>query len=732
MAVLATSNSITLSTVIDIQGFYRYYLLQSSTSAVPSKPTTNPPTGNWTDTEPTYTTGSTNSLYFVDLTVFNNGTFEYTDVSLSSSYEAAKAAYNQALLAQEGVHDINDTLTLSNTVTGSMVHVTDAAAVPAEEVIVDISPVQDLHGYDSPWPGGCGKNLWDPDNSVAGYVNANTGLISAQGSTYLEYASDYLPITGDKVTVGYFNYGEDEQHWLCIGFYDDTKTFISRSAGTAVTAITRTASVPSNAVYFRASVRTFGHGLQYCYACNGNDTAYAPYANICPISGWTGANVYSRGINLWDEDWELGDLNGRTGGLRPSTTIIRSKNFCPIQGGITIRMSNTATYSGGFWQYDRDYNPICVTRTSAGTDQYYTTITNNRLLTLKDNCRFFKLTISGSDYTTPLSVNYPETHSDYYPYVNGQSHNIGWQSSHGTIYGGTLDVTNGKLIVDRAIFTLNSANMTDDTYPGWRNVPGLREAVGTGINKVFGPEDRITCSVGSYCSINTMFSSNSILMLPISRYGLTLAQWQAFAMDIQFILPFASPIAYDLSPIQVQMLLGDNSIWADTGDTTLTYCRDTTLFSGVIKQAHETATSAQSDAIQALEEAMAADARAQEAEEIINNRVDSFAQDIQQLSLELNRTNGVIEGAVMKDDLSAYVRYGLTTGGDGTLELGQNDSRYVARVSPENGFQVIIDGTEMSAMRKNTISSPVVAPRRMIQIGDNVVKLSTDGGLIFN
>lgn len=93
------SAQITLHYVIDIQGMYRYYLLQSSTLSKPSAPTTYPPT-NWDDTEPSYTSGSTDSLYFVDCTVFCNGTFSYSAVSLSTSYEAAKQAYNKANNAQ--------------------------------------------------------------------------------------------------------------------------------------------------------------------------------------------------------------------------------------------------------------------------------------------------------------------------------------------------------------------------------------------------------------------------------------------------------------------------------------------------------------------------------------------------------------------------------------------------------------------------------------------------------
>lgn len=104
MAVKARAE-ITIYHVIDIDKAIRYYLLQSSTSAVPSKPTTNPPGGNWQTTEPSYTAGSTNTLYFVDLTIMSDETFEYSDVSKSSSYEAAKEAYNAAIAARKVATD---------------------------------------------------------------------------------------------------------------------------------------------------------------------------------------------------------------------------------------------------------------------------------------------------------------------------------------------------------------------------------------------------------------------------------------------------------------------------------------------------------------------------------------------------------------------------------------------------------------------------------------------------
>ena len=102
MAVKASA-TITLSSVTDIESVWWYYKLQSSTLNPPAKPTTNPPPSGWVDSEPAYTPGSTNTLYFVELTVFSDGTFDYGNVSVSSSYEAAKAAWNKAQAVDERV-----------------------------------------------------------------------------------------------------------------------------------------------------------------------------------------------------------------------------------------------------------------------------------------------------------------------------------------------------------------------------------------------------------------------------------------------------------------------------------------------------------------------------------------------------------------------------------------------------------------------------------------------------
>lgn len=105
MAVKAKAE-ITLYKIISVDKVVRYYLLQSSTLAAPSKPADGAVIGsNWSKTEPSYTSGSTSTLYFVDQTVLSNGTLKYSEVSKSSSYEAAKEAWNKANNAQKTAND---------------------------------------------------------------------------------------------------------------------------------------------------------------------------------------------------------------------------------------------------------------------------------------------------------------------------------------------------------------------------------------------------------------------------------------------------------------------------------------------------------------------------------------------------------------------------------------------------------------------------------------------------
>ena len=103
MAVKASA-TITLTSYRDTQSVTRYYKLQTAGSSAPLKPDTKPPSSDWTDSEPACDISK--ELYFCDLTIFSNGDGEYSKVSKSSSYEAAKQAFNRAQAAKDSIDNL--------------------------------------------------------------------------------------------------------------------------------------------------------------------------------------------------------------------------------------------------------------------------------------------------------------------------------------------------------------------------------------------------------------------------------------------------------------------------------------------------------------------------------------------------------------------------------------------------------------------------------------------------
>lgn len=100
------SDTISLASVTDIQGIYRFYHLGPDK---PEVPVSYPPSDTvWSRTEPEYSLGNTDNLYYVDCTVFVNLSFSYGLVQLSSDYEASKKVYADALARIDNAVKITD------------------------------------------------------------------------------------------------------------------------------------------------------------------------------------------------------------------------------------------------------------------------------------------------------------------------------------------------------------------------------------------------------------------------------------------------------------------------------------------------------------------------------------------------------------------------------------------------------------------------------------------------
>ena len=207
MAIKATA-AVTISIERDIASIWRFYQLSTSTTA-PSAPTdaqgktfintTPKPTsiGNWATTEPSYTEGATNFLYITELTAFSDGTVNWSLVSKSSSYEAAKQAYNLAHTANNNAAEANNRLDADGVSSGNMlldVYATTLAKVngPSNRYLSDSNYSQTTGAFIAE------ANLPDPNATHFYRITYGNGR---RGLTW--YASNYIPFQeGQKYIIG--------------------------------------------------------------------------------------------------------------------------------------------------------------------------------------------------------------------------------------------------------------------------------------------------------------------------------------------------------------------------------------------------------------------------------------------------------------------------------------------------------------------------------------------------
>lgn len=217
MAVKA-KGQITLSSVVDVKSTCRYYLLQSSTLTKPAVPTVYPPASTWTKTEPSYSNGSTNSLYTVDCTIFCDDTFVYSDVSLSSSYEAAKAAYNTAVNSAKTAtnflnYDATNGLQLGNKAGGSWSGFRTQITSNSFNILDAAGVILASYGERKIE---LGKNAVDATISLCG----DKGIIDYDTTDkYFQITGDRLRLNGLEEASLYSNYYDGENFGQKAGTY---------------------------------------------------------------------------------------------------------------------------------------------------------------------------------------------------------------------------------------------------------------------------------------------------------------------------------------------------------------------------------------------------------------------------------------------------------------------------------------------------------------------------------
>ena len=256
----------------------------------------------------------------------------------------------------------------------------------AEDLIkldVDLEPVQDLHGYDYPWPAGGGVNKitvnrtkgnagaygpnvtrdWDYTKYYVGFSYNN--YYTEDNIVSYNVGNDVVSVTQTRNAYGIaFPIEVKPNHQYYVGctfggtvklaasYFDSTGSIIRYDSNMGTSRIITTPDNCSTLVLVVYDGVASGVSVS---ASNifindpATETNYTPYANICPISGHDSAQLFRTGKNLLDKesyDW-ISNSNIIFGGT--NTTISDSLILGP--GTYTLYCSHNVS---GFYVDNND------------------------------------------------------------------------------------------------------------------------------------------------------------------------------------------------------------------------------------------------------------------------------------------------------------------------------------------------------------------------------------------
>ncbi len=292
-----------------------------------------------------------------------------------------------------GIYDAILALLPTDTASGSIASFPDGADdVPVKDLSVNISPVQDLHGYDNPWPAGGGKNklgvtitrlktinnggTWNGNTYTH---NGATFVCTETSDGYLETVTVSASNASANISFGFMQKpdvvrllsalentaiigsgcpadGSSGTYSLNFqGFATDGIGASDTGSGTGIINAGSFTSFNTVQIYIRvASGATFSNKVfepQLCLASATDPLVFAPYSNICPISGRTGMTLYHSGADTSDPETVSVSWQSEAGTVYGGTLDVTT-------GVLTVTNGYIASYAGetlpGAWISDRD------------------------------------------------------------------------------------------------------------------------------------------------------------------------------------------------------------------------------------------------------------------------------------------------------------------------------------------------------------------------------------------
>lgn len=535
--------------------------------------------------------------------------------SANTAATNATDAANAALTAKDDANALLFTHGVVENASGSLVSFYDGADdMPMKKLEVSFGPVQDLHGYDHPWPGGGGKNKFDKDNCTtwAGggtklYNSGSLGTININGEQFA--ITDRDKSYGLKVCLGYFAAGtytfsvlnKTESSIINVCFTDDEPKNGSNYSDTIK-------APDSSSKYITFTINSPKYVYGGIYANSTSDlsfdhlqieegseaTEWTPYSNICPISGWTGVKVTKTGKNLFNKSNYSrypGYLDKASGKIvynnahtivymrcEPNTDYTISRNRVDTNERFGIAFSTELPASGVEIKE-------CKIAAQSGTVDERMTLTRTSPADAAYLLVWAWWTSGNADAAKEtMQIEIGSTATDYEPY-QGETYEVTFPSEAGTVYGGSLDLTTGVLTVDRIHITYDGTENWQMLESKLFRADALSILLNSASRNRF---DRFKTSnisvwgsaINGYAGViaRRVWFKNDTKWTSLEEWVAYLQEQAANGTPLTAVLVLAAPRTYQLTPQEVKTLLGENNVFADAGDVNVDYIADTKLY----------------------------------------------------------------------------------------------------------------------------------------------------------
>lgn len=177
------------------------------------------------------------------------------------------------------------------------------------------------------------------------------------------------------------------------------------------------------------------------------------------------------------------------------------------------------------------------------------------------------------DYDTGTVTCVSEVNDDYC-----RSESVTFPDPPETVYGGSLNLTTGILTVTHGYVDLGDLTWTKDTVSGetvfiaaLSGGPELASFSAICSNYPMDNDEDYTTDASGRCFGDSTLHTSSVGIRDDTYAEGDAAAFKTAMDGVQLVYPLKTPVTYEMDPEEVKALIGQNNVFADTGDVAVSY-----------------------------------------------------------------------------------------------------------------------------------------------------------------